>query len=100
MAHKTNLHFLQQLKDKLGDDPAAGKIATVINEYRSLLDSRLEKRFFELGGEYNFMLLNGEQLRATVLEVGTYTILTGECGLIFKSAISLAVSAMQKADDA
>ena len=95
MAHKQNLNYLHQLKKKLGDDPAAGKIATIINEYASLLDSRIEHKYLELGKSYRFALLNGEPLLAKILEIGTYTIWAHSYDedqpvMIFKSAIAYA----------
>ena len=96
MAHKQNLNYLHQLKKKLGDDPAAGKIATIINEYASLLDSRIEHKYLEIGKSYSFVFSTGVlPVEATILEIGTYTIwahslLENQPVMIFKSAIAYA----------
>lgn len=91
MSHKDNLNYLQLLKKQLGDDPAAGKVATIINEYESVINSRLEHKFLEVGKKYQFNLITEQFIEATILEVGTYAIeVQTESGglLLFKASIA------------
>jgi len=60
----------------LGDDPEAGRVAIVANEYKSLLDSRVEHKYIEIGGDYHFGFVTGENIKGRVVEVGTYAIKT------------------------